>query len=219
MNYLVEGLTLRKATIRNLECLVGLEEKLARLIYAENGAKLMAAWIGNSESLLKVTQVFELNSMDDAVKLSQAFDKNVERDEVQQFHDLVFCREWELYRSEGDVFTQAFRAAVEKNESEPLKAYTVATLDVRSTKMREFVSKQEAAMEMGLPMVAFIRSVTGRQGRVIDIWEGDLQAAGYQPQSFYDNIGRTEEWWNWIRDVAPWEKMEKVSMLPYSPLK
>jgi hypothetical protein len=219
MNYLVERLILHKATIRNLEYLVELETEITSRMYPEKGARLMAAWMGNSETLLQVTQVSELENLEAALSLSQAFFMDLDRDEAQQLQSLVFQRNLQVYRSEGEVFTQAFRRAVEKNQSSPVKTYTVATLDVRPAKMKEFVAKQEVAMNMGMPMVAFIRSVTGRQYQVIDLWEDDLQAVGYQPQSFYDSIGRTEEWWNWIRDVAPREKMEKVSMLPYSPMK
>ena len=218
MNYLIEKQILKKAVIKNLESLVDLNAGLAGRVYEKNGARLMAAWLGNAETLLQVTQLFELESLESIQALHKAFNGDNDKD-IKQFQELISKADWWIYLAEGDVFAQAFSKAVEKSQSSPAKTYTVACLDLRPDKKSGFLEKQEAAIAMGMPLIAFLCSVTGRRNQVMDIWAGDLQAAGYQTQEYYNAIGMTEEWWEWIRDVAPNEKMERVNMLPYSPLK
>ena len=179
----------------------------------------MAAWISNTETLFQIMQVFELEAIESALKihLSLNGDHSYE-DLTTQLNSLVSETNWQFYQSVGPIFSEAFHQAIQASQSAPLKIYTISSLELNRAKMPIFIPKQEAAISIGMPLIAFMKSITGRHDRVIDVWKGDLQEAGYQTQAYYDSLGMSEEWWDWIRDIAPKERMVRVNMLPYSPL-
>lgn len=219
MFYLIEKLTLQVAKAKNLDRFVELESDQILSVYEQCDVKLMASWICSAETLMQITNVFELKSFESTVKIYNALnDDSSFQDAVQLSNSLISKTNWQLYRSCGQKFSEAFHKAIQASQSAPLKTYTIATLEMSRNKMPLLLPKQEAAIDIGMPLIAFMKSVTGRHDQIIDIWKGDLQEAGYQTQAYYDSLGMTEEWWNWIRDIAPKEKMVKVSVLPYSPL-
>ena len=219
MFYLIEKLNLQIATAKNLDRFIGIESKQILSVYEQCDAKLMASWICSAETLMQITNIFELKSFESALKIYNALnDAGPFQDAVQLSNSLISETNWQLYRSCGQKFSEAFHQAIQASQSTPLKTYTIATLELSRNKMPLFLPKQEAAIDIGMPLVAFMKSVTGRHDQIIDIWKGDLQAVGYQTQAYYERIGMSEAWWDWMRDVAPKEKMVKVSVLPYSPL-
>ena len=219
MFYLIEKLTLHVATPKNLDEFVAFESNQMLPVYNKYDANLMASWICSAESLMEITNVFEIKSLETAYKIYDALNHDGSIEDIVQFsNSLVSKTHWQLYRSVGSKFSDAFHQAIETSQSAPSTFYTVATLQMNRNKMPLFLPKQEAAVDIGMPLVAFMKSVTGRHDEIVDIWKGDLQAAGYQTQAYYEAIGMSEEWWDWIRDIAPKEKMVKVSVLPYSPL-
>jgi hypothetical protein len=219
MFYLVEKLTLQAATPKNLDEFVEFESNQMLPVFHKCDANLMASWICSAESLMQITNVFELKCVESTYKIDDAFnsDSSIE-DIVQSSNNLISKTQWQLYRSAGSKFSDAFHQAIEVSQSDPSKFYTVATLQMSRNKMPLLLPKQEAAVDIGMPLIAFMRSVTGVHDEIVDIWKGDMQAAGYQTQAYYESIGMSEEWWDWIRDIAPQEKMVRVSVLPYSPL-
>ena len=219
MFYLVEKHALQVATAKNLERFVDLASNQIMPVYEQRDVKLMASWLCSADTLLQITHIFELASFESAAGIYRALNTDSSlQDTVGMQNSLISETDWQLYQSGGRIFTDAFHKAIEAGRSAPLKSYTIATLKMSRNKIPLLLPKQEAAIKNGMPLVAFMKSVTGRHDQVIDIWKGDLQEAGYQTQAYYDSIGMSEEWWNWIRDIAPEEKMVKVSMLPYSPL-
>lgn len=220
MLYLIEKLNLQIATAKNLDRFIEIESHQVLSVYEQCDAKLMASWICSAETLMQITNVFEIESLESVLKIYDAVnDNNSYKDVVQLSHSLISQTNWQLYRSCGHKFSEAFHQAIQESQSAPLQSYTVATLELNQNKMPLLLPKQEAAIDIGMPLIAFMKSVTGKHDQIIDIWKGDLQAAGYQTQAYYESIGMSEEWWDWIRDIAPKEKMVKVSVLPYSPLK
>ena len=220
MLYLIEKLDLQVATAKNLDRFIEIESSQVLPVYEQHDAKLMASWICSAETLMQITNVFEFESFEAIHKIYDAInDTNSYQDVFQLSHSLISQMDWQLYRSCGQKFSEAFHQAIQTSQSAPLQTYTVATLELNPNKMPLLVPKQEAAIDIGMPLIAFMKSVTGRHDQIVDIWKGDLQAAGYQTQAYYESIGMSEEWWTWIRDIAPKEKMVKVSVLPYSPLK
>ena len=219
MFYLIEKLNLQVATAKNLDRFIEIESSQILSVYEQCEAKLMASWICSAETLMQITNVFELKALEATSKIYNALnDDSSFQDIVQLSNSLISETNWQLYRSCGQKFSKAFHQAVQASQSAPLKSYTVATLNMSRNKMPLFLPKQETAIDIGVPLIAFMKSVTGRHDQIVDIWKGDIQETGYQTQDYYESIGMTEEWWNWIRDIAPKEKMVKVSMLPYSPL-
>jgi len=220
MYYLIEKLSLQVATPKNLDRFIEIESHQILPIYEQCSASLMASWISSAETLMQITNIFELAALDATVKIYDAInDNSTHKDARQLTRSLISETDWQLFHSCGQKFTEAFRQAVRSSHSAPLQSYTIATLELNRNKMPLLLPTQEVAIDMGMPLIAFMKSVTGKHDQIIDIWKGDLQAAGYQPQAYYESIGMSEEWWDWIRDVGPKEKMIKVSVLPYSPLK
>ena len=84
------------------------------------------------------------------------------QDIVQLSNSLISETNWQLYRSCGQKFSKAFHQAVQASQSAPLKSYTVATLNMSRNKMPLFLPKQETAIDIGVPLIAFMKSVTGR---------------------------------------------------------
>ena len=219
MFYLIEKLNLQVATAKNLDRFIEIESNQILSVYEQCEAKLMASWICSAETLMQITNVFELKSLEATSKIYNALnDDSSFQDIVQLSNSLISETDWQLYRSCSQKFSKTFHQAVQASQSAPLKSYTVATLNMSRNKMPLFLPRQEAAIDIGMPLIAFMKSVTGRHDQIVDIWKGDIQEAGYQTQDYYESIGMTEEWWDWIRTIAPKEKMVKVSMLPYSPL-
>lgn len=219
MFYLIEKMTLQVATPKNLDKFVEFEPNQMLPVYSKCNANLMASWICSAESLMQITNVFELKGLESMNQIYDALnnDSSIE-DIVRLSNNLVSETQWQLYQSAGSTFSAAFYQAIEVSQSDPQKVYTVATLQMNRNKMPLLLPKQEAAVDIGMPLIAFMKSVTGTQDEIVDIWKGDFQAAGYQTQAYYESMGMSEEWWDWIRDIAPKEKMVKVSVLPYSPL-
>ena len=219
MFYLIEKLALQVATPKNLDKFVEYASNKMPTAYNKCGADLMASWISSEESLMQITNVFELENVETTQKIHDFLYHDNSNEDIVRFHNnLISEKHWQLYRSVSPKFTEAFHQAIKASQSEPSKFYTVATLQMSQNKMPLLLPNQEAAVDMGMPLIAFMRSLTGKHDEIVDIWKGDLQAAGYQTQDYYESIGMSEEWWDWIRDVAPKEKMVKVSVLPYSPL-
>lgn len=219
MFYLIEKLNLQLATAKNLDRYIEIESNQILSVYEQCEAKLMASWICSAETLMQITNIFELRSFESTLKIYNALnDDGSFQDAVQLSNSLISETNWQLYNSCGQKFSEAFHQAIQASKSAPLKTYTVAMLEMSRNKMPLLLPKQDAAIDIGMPLIAFMKSVTGRHDQIIDIWKGDLQEAGYQNQTYYNSIGMTEEWWNWIRDIAPKEKMVRVSVLPYSPL-
>ena len=220
MFYLIEKLDLQVATAKNLDRFIEVESHQVLPVYEQYNAKLMASWICSAETLMQITNIFEFDSFEAVRNIYDAInDDHSHQDVFQLSHSLISQMDWQIFCSCGQKFSEAFHQAVQTSQSAPLKTYTLATLELNRNKMPLLVPKQEAAIDIGMPLIAFMKSVTGRHDQIIDIWKGDLQAAGYQTQAYYESIGMSEEWWNWIRDIAPKEKMVRVSVLPYSPLK
>jgi hypothetical protein len=220
MFYLVEKLNLQVATPKNLDRFIEIESHQILPVYERCNAKLMASWICSAKTLMQITNAFELESLDSTLKIYDAINDNSSYEDVVQLsHSLISQTDWQLFRSCGQKFSEAFHQAIQASQSTPVRSYTVATLELNRNKMPLLLPKQEGAIDIGMPLIAFMKSVTGKHDQIIDIWKGDLQAAGYQTQAYYESIGMSEEWWDWIRDIAPKEKMVKVSVLPYSPLK
>jgi hypothetical protein len=220
MIYLHETYEFHTATPKTLEEFISLASEQLIPLYESRNGRLMAAWICNAKTLFLVNQITEFEDTEKYLALHNSENDCQEVSEFErQLFSLVRERNRELYQSASPAFSDAFQTAVKESRESPLSVYTIASLEVVLEKWPGFLTRQEGGLAVGIPIIAFMKSITGKHNMVIDIWKGDLQAAGYQPQEFYDKIGFNEEWWKWIREIAPREKMQRVFTLPYSPLK
>ncbi|MBW2179054.1 MAG: hypothetical protein JRG81_01590, partial [Deltaproteobacteria bacterium] len=65
-----------------------------------------------------------------------------------------------------------------------------------------------------LPIIASWRPIGGSPNEVIDIWKSIPPETAYQPA---DEFSR--EFFRQVREVAPKERVVRVTALPYSPLR
>ena len=78
----------------------------------------------------------------------------------------------------------------------------------------ETFTKMLGQAASGLPIVAAWRQVAGNPHQVIDLWNGDIGAPGYRPNSDAMNA-----FFGPLREVAPRERLVSLKPLPYSPLR
>lgn len=220
MIYLYETLKLKTATPRQLETLSCMAQEKMLPLYKKGGGHFMAAWVCNARHLFEVTQITELEDLGQYRQFHERiFESNESKEFLDRLNAIAPERESHLYAAPGAVFSASFNHAIEENQhSTENERYTVAQLEVVHHQWPSLVQRNEGAIAAGMPLVTTLKSITGKQNRVINIWKGDFNAPGYQPPEFYDSIGFVEEWWTWIRQVAPQERLLTVSMLPYSPL-
>ena len=220
MIYLFETLKLKTATPRQLETWIALAKEQIVPLYQQHGARLMAAWICSADTLFQVTQVVELEQPESFWKLPRSPIESKEGKILESELDSVAPeRTKQLFETPGSAFSESFHTAVRESQDSELKQkYSVAILGVVHDQMNGLFKRNEEALAIGMPLVTTLKSMTGRQNQVVNIWKGDFNEPGYQPPEFFDSIGFVEDWWNWIRSVAPEERLLTVSMLPYSPL-
>lgn len=220
MIYLIESLKLKTATPRQLETWIALAKDQMIPLYQEYGARLMAAWICNADTMFQVTQVFEFDRPESYWNLNSSPMESKDGLRLEAELDSVTPeRTRQLFETPGAAFSKSFHDAIaESQHNESFQKYSVAILEVVHDQMPELLKRNEEAIAIGMPLVTTLKSVTGRQNQVVNIWKGDFNAPGYQPPEYFDAIGFTEEWWNWVRSVAPQERLLTVSMLPYAPL-
>ncbi len=219
MIYLYETLRLHTAMPIVLEEFINFTREEVIPLYESCGGGFMAAWISNSFTLFEIIQIIEFEDSNSYFKFLQSSKdyKDYEKYE-KKLNSLAPERERVLFESPGSAFSKSFHDSIDESRENPVKSYSIARLDVVYEEMGGLIQQNEGAITAGLPLVTSMKSITGKQNQVINIWKIDLQAAGYQTQEYYTSIGFTEEWWNWIRKIAPQEQLLTVAMLPYSPL-
>ena len=220
MIYLLETLKLKTATPRQLETWIMLAKEQMIPLYHEHGAHLMAAWFCNADTLFQVTQVVEFEIPETYWKFSRSPVESKQGEIFEsELNSVAPVRTRQLFETPGSAFSKSFHDAIgECQASESIQKYSVAILEVVHDQMPGLFKRNQDALAAGMPLVTTMKSVTGRQNQVINIWKGDFNEPGYQTPEYYDGIGFTEDWWNWVRAVAPQERLLTVSMLPYSPL-
>jgi len=113
-------------------------------------------------------------------------------------------------RSMGAVV--AFYRVIDAAQREPAGTHTFAILEVLPGAMERF-TKMLAYAKDQLPIVASWRPVAGNPDLVIDLWTGDIGRDGYRPSD-----DRTNAFFGPLREIAPRERLVRLSPLPYSPL-
>lgn len=216
MIYLMETFTPARPTSKNLDAFIQFAADELIPFYNNCHGSLRAAWISNGQMLFQVTQLIFFNTIQDYLDFSIQLEAN---DPIgEKMAHFMPERRHELFRSASPVFIEILDSAINNNNPQAPGIVTVATLEADPMQLDEFVSIQENGVEMGLPLVGFLRSITGQRNRIVDIWKADLQAGGYKPLEYYEGVGMNNEWWEMIRRFGPKERMVTGGLLPYSPL-
>lgn len=219
MIYLHETFKLHTAMPTVLEGFIKFVDEQMIPLYEECGAKLNAAWFCNAQTVFQVNQIVEFENHEAFLKFSCFIKEHADDESFEKtLNRITPQRTRQLYESAGSAFSTSFHNAIQESKKAPLKTYTIATLEVVHDQIAGLVQRNEGAIAAGMPFITSMISITGKQNQIMNIWKGDFNAVGYQDQKFYDGLGFTEEWWKWVRSVAPQEGLATVYMLPYSPL-
>jgi hypothetical protein len=214
MIYEREFLTVLPATPASHDKLVALMQQRLLPLYAELGARLVAAFLSHAENW---GQVIHLIEHDDLAAFGAFRQRSASHTEYQSAREalteLAPAQRTELLEPLGPIPHEDLHAAIAASASQPVGKYSFAELELAPGKSTEFKAVL-AAVRGQFPIVSALRGVAGNPRMVYDLWKGALAQDGYQaatPQrmAFFEPL----------RKLAPFEKLVHLYPLPYSPLK
>lgn len=214
MIYLKESFNLHPASPATRDRFVeGVEEGLLPA-YSDQGARLVGAWFAHEEWYSQILHVTEFDDFAALERYRGAARTDAKLIEAHSnLAGLAPERRTELLEPLGPVPISALHAAVEASSEEPVGVYTFAILEVTSGSMDRFSALLSAAAS-ALPIVACWRDVVGHPNRVIDLWKGDTGKARFRPTNDQQNA-----FFEPLREIAPRERMMRLHVMPYSPLR
>jgi hypothetical protein len=180
------------------------------------GARLVAAWNGNYEWVMQTTQIFEFDDIEALKSFRRKASQDKEWGEYQaKLEDFAPERRTRLLEPTGAVPPEVLHKTIEESQKNPLKAYSMAILNVIPGKMKEFLDGVAMGYKV-VPIIACLRPIAGNPNEVIDLWKGDVlfskEAMSYRPFS------QDQQWVRDLRTRATKERIVAVYTLPYSPL-
>ena len=216
MIYLQQDFDLHPASPRTRDAFVALAQDALVPAAERHGARLIAAFFGNSEWFFRVTHFLQLPTLGafEAWRAGCRGDAGA-CDAASRAEALSAARRETLLESLGAVPEEALERGIESARSKPQSVYTAAHLEIAPGRMADF-TKLLAAAGAGLPIVASWRPVAGNPDLVIDLWKGDPEAtySRYAPAD-----ARANAFMDPLRELAPKERVVRYFPLPYSPLR
>lgn len=180
----------------------------------KHGARLVGAWFAHESWFNQVVHVTEFDDLAAYGAYREAVARDGDACEADaQLENLSADREADLLEPLGPVPAAELQEAIAASEEKPNAVYTFAILDVLPGKMEDFAALLTAGAA-NLPIAAAWRQLTGPTNRIIDLWTTDTGAPAYAP----DSPGMAA-FFGPLRQVAPKEKMMRLHVLPYSPLR
>ena len=178
------------------------------------GARLVGGFFAHEDWF---TQVIHVTEFDDLEALGRYREVVAEDEQATEglgvLARLAPEQRVDLVEPLGVIATSKLHDAIADSTSEPLGTYTFAILEVENGKMDQFDAMLGAAQDH-LPIVACWRGVSGNPNRIIDLWKGDTGRGGYRPSDDAQNA-----FFEPLRKIAPREKMMRLHVMPYSPLR
>jgi hypothetical protein len=178
------------------------------------GARIVGGFFAHEEWFTQIIHVTEFDDFeafgryrDEAAKDEQALEAAVRLGELAPEQRLEFLEPL------GAIPTSKLHEAITASSDEPVGTYTFAILEVEHGKMDAFSAMLETVQER-LPIVSCWRDVSGNANRIIDLWKGDTGRGGYRPADDAQNA-----FFEPLRKIAPREKMMRLHVMPYSPLR
>jgi len=214
MLYLEEKFNILPATPATLDKFVEIAEKMVP-ICESLGARLVAAWYSDNEWFSQVTHIMEF----DDIEALKGFRINSSQnsawgDYLAHLEEIAPERKSRLLEPLEPVPPKKLHRAIKRSQKNPVRVYSLATLEVAPNKMSEFLEGLKLAAS-GFPIIASWRPLGGSPNEVIDLWREALRQEAYQPAD--KNL--EEQFFRPLREVAPKERLVNVYILPYSPLK
>ena len=216
MIYLQQDFDLHPASPRTRDAFVALAQDALVPAAERHGARLVAAFFGNSEWFFRMTHFLQLPSL----AAFEAWRADCRRDAAacdaaSRAEAMSAARRETLLESLGANSEEALERGIESAREKPQSVYTAAHLEIARGRMADF-TKLLAAAGPGLPIVASWRPVAGNPDLVIDLWKGDVEQASarYAPAD-----ARANAFMDPLRELAPKERVVRYFPLPYSPLR
>ena len=179
-----------------------------------SGARLVAGFFAHEEWFTQVIHVTEFDGLEALGRYREALAKDEQAAEgLAALAQLAPEQHVELVEPLGVIATKKLHDAIAASANEPVGTYTFAILDVENDKMDQFGAMLGAVQDR-LPIVACWRGISGNPDRIIDLWKGDTGRAGYRPSDDAQNA-----FFEPLRELAPREKMMRLHVMPYSPLR
>ena len=214
MIYVKQSYNLDPAAPSTRDRVVDIANKYVLPANERHGARLVGAFFAHEEWY---NQIIHLTEFDDfaayqAYREAAAGDGDA-NEGVAQLTNLAPEQRIEILEPLGPVAPQRLRKAIADSTEKAVGVYTFAILDVTPAKIEPFTALLESAAA-ALPIVAALRDVSGSPYRVTDLWARDTGAPGYVP-----NDDQQEAFFGPLRQLAPREKMMRLHVMPYSPLR
>ena len=216
MLYLQQDFDLHPASPRTRDAFVALAREALVPAAERHGARLVAAFFGNSEWFFRMTHFLELPGLAafEAWRAGCRGDAAA-RDAASRAEALAPARRETLLETLGVIPDESLARGIESAREKPQGIYTAAHLEIAPGRMADFTNLLEGAGPH-LPILASWRPVAGNPDLVIDLWKGDPEAAyaRYAPAD-----ARANAFMDPLREVAPKERVVRYFPLPYSPLR
>lgn len=217
MIYLEETLNITPASPDVRDEFIKIAQELLVPACKRLGACLVTAWNGNFEWVMQVIQLFEFEDIEALKK----FRINASQDKewgkyTAQLEVFAPERRTRLLEPIGAVPPEVLHEAIKESQKSPLKAYSMAILEVNPGRMDDFIAGVAAGHKF-FPIIASWRPIAGSPNEVIDLWKGDVlfsaESMAYQP------FRKDQQWVRDLRRNASKERIVPLYALPYSPLK
>ena len=220
MIYLEETYDLHPATPACRDQFVAFAEQELLPACTKLGGRLVAAWSCDAERWGRISQVLEFDAYATYENYREAIAGSQDWAAIaDQLESLAPGQTHRLLEPLVPGFIPILHEAIKSSQSNPLRQYMLATLEVAPGMMGLMRQGLSAVADSGsLPIVMSWRRVSGKQNTVIDLWKSSLQRPGYQTQEQYTANGIDSTWWTNLRIMAPEESIVFVDPLPYSPL-
>ncbi|MHA1913833.1 MAG: hypothetical protein ACW986_06340 [Promethearchaeota archaeon] len=217
MIYLEETLNITPASPDVRDEYIKVAQELLVPACKRHGARLVAAWTGNYEWVMQTTQIFEFDDIEALKKFRINASQDKEwGDYTAQLEVFAPERRTRLLEPTGAVPPEVLHNAIEESQKNPLKAYSMAILNVIPGKMTEFLDGVAMGHKL-VPIIACLRPIAGNPNEVIDLWKGDVlfsvEAMAYRP------FTKDQQWVRDLRTRASKERIVALYTLPYSPLR
>lgn len=214
MIYAIHSYNIAPATPATRDRFIEVVDEFVSPANERHGARLVGAFFANENWF---SQIIHVTEFDDLAALGRHRDA-VAADEhaaegIAELSRLAPEQHVELVEPLGAVAVSAVHDAIAASADEPVGTYTFAILDVEPPKMDQFAALVEAAQRR-LPIIGCWRDLSGNPNRVTDLWKGDMGRAGYRPSD-----DGQDSFFRPLRELAPSEKMMRLHVLPYSPLR
>ncbi|MHA2181232.1 MAG: hypothetical protein ACXAAH_07395 [Promethearchaeota archaeon] len=181
------------------------------------GARLIAAWNAYYEWAFQIIQIFEFDDME-ALKNFRIKTSQDKRwgEYMAQLEIFAPERRTRLLEPTGAVPPEILHKAIEDSQQNPLKAYSMAILNVNPGRMSNLLEGIALGHKV-IPIIACLRPIAGNPNEVIDLWKGDIL---WKTENMaYSPFTPASQWVRDLRDNAIKERIVGVYTLPYSPLK